>query len=424
MNRQVVVSGIGVVASNGSNLEAFKNALMQGKSGIKYIEALEASGFGCHIGGLAEVPENELPEFFHDHSLQNTSNFVQLGTLAGVEAWRNAGFEIPKEGDEVDWDTGILLGTSMPGYDVIGGKLVPLTNEAKVRRIGGYAAVNAMGSAPSAFLSSILGTGNVTAGVSSACCSGTDAIVEAYHRIKNGRATRMLAGGSEGFSKYKWAPLDSMRVFNRQMNDRPLEASRPMSASACGFIGASGAGILVLEELESAKARGATILAEVLGGESNSGGQRNGGSLTFPNKEGIHRVLESSIAMAGINKNEIDLINGNLASTKADPIEVQGWKSIFNDADFFPKIQSTKSMTGHGFGATGGIESVACILQLQHDFIHPTLNCQDLHPQIAEIVPSTSIPHNTIMNAGVKTIIKANFGFGDVNSSVIYRKWD
>ncbi|MBA7590168.1 3-oxoacyl-[acyl-carrier-protein] synthase 2 [subsurface metagenome] len=214
-----------------------------------------------------------------------------------------------------------------------------------------------------------------------------------------------------------------MRVIARKFNDQPGKGSRPMSASANGFVPGAGGAVLVLEELETARSRGARIYAEILGGVVNCGGQRNGGSMTAPNPEGVQRCIRGAVADAGISPDEIDAVNGHLTATFADPSEVGTWSQALGrgPADF-PYINSTKSMIGHCLGAAGAIESVAVVLQLQRGFLHPSVNCEDVHPGIEEF--AEKIPRKAMEYPGLKVIAKASFGFGDVNSCLIFKKWE
>jgi 3-oxoacyl-(acyl-carrier-protein) synthase len=233
----------------------------------------------------------------------------------------------------------------------------------------------------------------------------------------------MLAGGSEGASPYIWAGFDAMRVICRRFNDRPEEASRPLSASAAGFVPGSGGAILVLEELETARERGARIYAEILGGAVNCGGQRMGGSMTAPNPVGVRNCIQAAVRDAGIHPAEIDVINGHLTATYADPVEVANWsEALGRGPGDFPWIQSTKSMIGHCLGAAGAIECAAVALQLREGFIHPSLNCGDVHPDIGPY--EHRIPRECRENVNPSVFAKAGFGFGDVNSCLIFKKWE
>jgi 3-oxoacyl-(acyl-carrier-protein) synthase len=241
-------------------------------------------------------------------------------------------------------------------------------------------------------------------------------------RIRMGLAERMLCGGSEAASHYIWSGFDAMRVLCRNFNDEPEKASRPLSASAGGFIPGAGAGVLLLESLESAEARGAEIYAEILGGAINCGGHRGGGSMTAPNPESVRRCIRGALADAGIDGSEVDAINGHLTATGADPKEIKSWSAALDRAPGdLPTITATKSLIGHTLGAAGAIESVATVLMLRGGFIHPCINCEDVHP---EIEPHTaSIPHTVQEDANPQVIVKAGFGFGDVNVCLAFRKW-
>jgi 3-oxoacyl-(acyl-carrier-protein) synthase len=233
----------------------------------------------------------------------------------------------------------------------------------------------------------------------------------------------MIAGGSEGATPFIWGGFDAMRVLCRKFNDNPQAGSRPMSATACGFIPGSGGAMLVLEELEAALERGARIYAEIIGGYVNCGGQRMGGTMTAPNPEGVKRCIRGAVADAGIDPAEVDAINGHLTATYADPYEVKSWAVALNRTpDNFPYIQATKSLIGHCLGAAGAIECVASVLQIYKGFLHPSINCEDVHPDIVEYVEK--IPKKCLVVPKLKIVAKAGFGFGDVNSCIIFKKWE
>ncbi|MGB6641254.1 MAG: beta-ketoacyl synthase N-terminal-like domain-containing protein, partial [Thermoanaerobaculia bacterium] len=247
-----------------------------------------------------------------------------------------------------------------------------------------------------------------------------EAIYMAAERIRSGQAVRMLAGGSEGVSRSIWSAFDAMRVLARKFNDRPSEASRPMSSSAGGFVPSAGAGVLLLEDLESARERGARIHAEFLGGAVNSGGHRNGGSMTAPNSAGVQRCITAALSNAGVDGSEIDAISGHLTGTFADPMEVANWaQALGRRPRDLPLITAPKSMFGHALGAAGAIETVAAILMLQGGYVHPSSNCEDLHPDIEPY--ADSVAHELKKIPDMQTVIKAGFGFGDVNCSLVFR---
>jgi 3-oxoacyl-[acyl-carrier-protein] synthase I len=424
--KRVVITGIGVIAPNGTGKQQFTNALKTGKSGIKHIPELEELDFGCQIGGIPDISEIGFNTFIETYGLQTASIMIKYAVLAGLEAWTDAGLLIPSQGcNDVDYETGAVIGSGIGTIDIYGERIIPVTNQKNIKKLRSTIVEHSMLSGGSATLSTILGLGNQLTFNSSACSTGTEAIIMAYERIKSGQAIRMLAGASEPYSPWHWSPFDSLRVTTRKYNNEPEKGSRAMSASACGFIPSAGAGILILEELESAIKRNAPIYAEIKGGFINSGGQRNGGSMTAPSSEGVIRCIHGALFNAKIAADEIDFISGHLSSTMADSLEVENWShALQRKNNLFPYINSTKSLIGHTIGAAGAIESIAAIIQMKNDFIHPSLNCEDIHPKILETIDSKCIPQKTIQNISINCMAKASFGFGDVNACLIFKKYN
>lgn len=424
MTTRVVITGMGVVAPNGVGLPEFEQSLRAGRSGIRHVEAMADAKFGCTVAGVPQgVDERVEKEFEEDERLvMNMSH--RYASLSCLEAWRDAGLERPaRDSETVDWETGAIIGTGIGGMDTTAEKVVPLTDAKKVRRMGSTAVEQVMASGVSARVSGQFALGNQVTTNSSACSTGTEAIAMGLERIRSGAAVRMLCGGSEAASHYIWAGFDAMRVLNRGSNEAPEKASRPMSASAGGFIPGAGAGVLLLESEESARSRGATIYAEVAGQAINCGGHRMGGSMTAPNPESVRRCILAALQDADIGAQDVDAINGHLTATTADPREIGSWAAALErEPGDLPPITATKSMIGHTLGAAGAIESVAAVLMLSQGFIHPSINCEDVHPEIEPY--ADSIPHAMQEFANMKTIIKAGFGFGDVNACLVFRAWE
>jgi 3-oxoacyl-(acyl-carrier-protein) synthase len=424
MKKRVVITGMGVVAPNAHGLDAFKQALREGRSGIRCIPELEKLNFSCQVGGIPQDFDATRERYFDPEKLMSMNDNIGYASVAAVDAWIDAGFAVPEtDDDRVDWDTGVIAGCGIGGMDTIAGTVVPMVSEGKTRRMGSRIVEQVMNSGTSARIAGLLALGNQVTSNSSACSTGNEAILEGLWRIRTGQAKRMLAGGSEGGSPYIWAGFDAMRVICRKFNDHPEAASRPMSATAAGFVPGSGGALLMLEELDTALSRGARIYAEVLGGALNCGGHRMGGSITAPNPEGVRRCIQAAIADAGIEPGEIDAINGHLTATFADAGEVKGWsQALGRGPDTFPWINSTKSLIGHCLGAAGAIECVAVALQLYHGFLHPSVNCEDIHPDIESF--THHIPRSSVELPGLRVIAKAGFGFGDVNSCLVFKKWE
>lgn len=421
MKNRVVITGLGVVAPNGVGLEAFEHAIKNGISGIRHFEELKRLSFSCQIAGMPVVSTELALEYFTELELKNfDANGILYGVIAGIDAWKDAGLPIELS-DDPDWDSGIIFGTGTSGIDKFRESIYKI-DDFKVRNLGSTAVIQTMNSGISAYLSGKLGLGNQVTTNSSACTTGAESIIMAYDRIRSGQAKRILAGSTSDSGPYIWGGFDAIRVCTYKHNDSPETGSRPMSASASGFVPASGAGAFVLEDLETALARGARIYAEVLGGALNSGGQRGLGSLTAPNPVAVQKCIRDAMANAGINGGDVDAINGHLTATTKDSLEILNWSEALGRAGMdFPYINSLKSTVGHCLSAAGSIESVASILQLYRGFVFPNRNCEDLHPEITAIVDPSRIPMELI-EKDLNIILKASFGFGDVNGCVVFKK--
>lgn len=427
MNKnRVVISGLGILSSIGTEVSEFLSSLKEGKSGIAKIPALEELEFGCQIGGTFEIEKASFFSYIDKFLLNDASKVVKYAVVAGLEAWTNAKLPIYEYLDNKPYyDTGVVIGSAIGTIDMYEDKILPNVHNKTIRKLRSTTVEYSMLSAPSAILSGILGLGNWIGFNSSACSTGAEAILLGYQHIKNGNAKRMLVGGVDIFTPAGWAGFDAMRVTTHKHNETPLLASRPMSASASGFVPAEGCGMMVLENYETAVERGAPIYAEIVGGSINSGGQRNGGTITAPSSEGVIRCIKEAIKDAEIDASEIDFISGHLSSTMADVLEIHNWVTALNrKGNDFPFVNSLKSLTGHSIGATGAIETIAAIVQLKNNFLHKSANCEDLHPDIASIISADKIPNKTLNNVSLRYIAKSSFGFGDTNVVLILKNTD
>ena len=405
---RVVITGLGVTAPNGVGVAAFNEAIKKGVSGIRFYKELEALNFSCCVGGIPPVPEALKQQYLSPLQLKNfNSNGILYGCMAGMDAWKDAGLSI-NENSEPDWDSGTVFGTGSSSVEKLRESFYKI-DAGHVKTLGSTAVSQTMASGISAYISGILGLGNLVTTNSSACCTGTEAIITGFERIQSGKAKRMLVGGCSDDGPYLWGGFDAMKVITYKHNNTPEKASRPMSATASGFVPGSGAGALLLESLTSATERG----------------QRGTGSMTAPNNEAVQRCIKSAVENAGINADEIDLINGHLTATIKDAAEINNWSVALNrKGNNFPYIHSLKAMTGHCLGAAGAIESVAGVLGLYHGFIFPSINCEDIHPDIASIIGEEKIPQQLIKTDTLQVIAKASFGFGDINSCIIFKKYN
>jgi len=423
MSRRVVITGLGIVAPNGVGIPAFTYAIKNGTSGIRHDKQLEQLKFSCQIAGQPVISDELKSQYFSDLELRGfNSTGILYGVIAGMEAWANAGLAI-NNSEDPDWDSGTIFGSGTSGIDKFRESIYKI-DELQTRKLGSTVVAQTMNSGISAYLGGKLGLGNVVTTNSSACATGAEAILMAYERIKSGQAKRILAGSTGDSGPYIWAGFDAMRVCTFKHNNSPEEGSRPMSATASGFVPGSGAGALVIEDLETALQRGATIYAEILGGHVNSGGQRGSGTMTAPNSIAVQRCITSALENAGITPDAVDAINGHLTATTKDSFEIENWtKALGRSGVDFPYINSLKSMTGHCLSAAGSIESVAAVLQLHEGFIFPNINCDDLNPEIAALIDASKIP-TEIVAKELNIVAKASFGFGDVNACLIFRKFN
>jgi len=422
MKKRVVITGMGVVAPNAVGLKNFKEALKTGKSGIRYFQELADLKFSCQIGGKPEISEELLQKYFTDLQLRGLSaSGIKYGVIAGIDAWKDAGLNIENEG-EPDWNSGIIFGTGILGVDKFR-EAIHLIDEGKTRRLGSTSVIQTMASGISAYLGGMLGCGNQVTTNSSACSTGTEALILGTERIQQGKAKRMLVGSCGDHGPYVWGGFDAMRILPTKFNNSPEKASQPMNANATGFVPGSGAGALLLEDYENAKKRGAKIYAEVLGGTINSGGQRLGGSMTAANNLAVQHCIKNALKDAEISSEEISLINGHLTATTRDSVEIENWtKALNRNKSDFPYINSLKGMTGHCLSASGSIELVASVLQLQEQFIFGNVNCEEIHPEINELISDEKIPRETISKE-INILAKASFGFGDVNAVTILKRY-
>jgi len=417
-----VVTGLGVVAPNATDVSAFAKALQEGISGITFHQQLADLNFGCQVAGTPPVTQELIDEYLTPLQQRGfKASGMLYGIIAGKQAFADAGLTTaPKE---QAWEQlGIIFGTGQSGGEKFR-EAIHLIDEGKVRRLGSTSVIQTMGSGISAWLAGELGAGNRVTSNSSACSTGTEALIMAYELIKSGKATQMLVGSTSDSGPYIWGGFDAMRILPTSYNDDPESASRPFSQDAAGFVPGSGAGALVLESLESAQERGAAVYCEVLGGAINAGGHRGDGSMTAPNGDAVKKVIQMSLRESGVSADQVDAINGHVTATGKDAYEIKNWSEALKlkGADF-PYINSFKSSVGHCLAAAGSIELVGSVLQLQHQQVFKNNNISSLHPEIAGLIEASKVPLQTI-DLKMEIMLKASFGFGDVNACVVLKRY-
>jgi 3-oxoacyl-(acyl-carrier-protein) synthase len=419
MKNRVVITGLGVVSPNAIGKKNFITALKDGKSGIKFHQELADLKFSCQVAGTPLVNQQHIDQYFtplEQRELKATG--LIYGGIAGQEAWLDAGLAY-NEGPEPE--AGIVFGTGILGVDKLK-EAFDKIDAKNVRRLGSQSVIQTMASGVTAFLNQKIGFGNRVLTNSSACATGTEALILGFEHIQSGKAKTMLVGSCSDSGPYIWGGFDALRILPYQYNGNAEEASRPFAENAAGFVPSSGAGAMVIENYEHAKKRDAKIYAEILGGDINSGGQRQGGSMTAPNSEAVVKCISNAVKNSGVNSADIDAINAHLTATKMDATEIDNWtKALKRKGKDFPYINSLKGMIGHGLAACGSMELVASVLQFSEGFVFQNKNASPVHPKIKSLIDENKIPIKTI-DYQPKIIAKASFGFGDVNACVILKK--
>lgn len=418
---RVAITGLGVVTPGATGLPAFEALLRAGRSSVAFDPRLEALQFSCRVSGQCHLTSDDLARALTPLEQRRlTSSGLRFALLAGEEALQMSG--LPRGLTEPDVRRSVVFGGSIPSMDVLRDAFA-LTDAGKVRKLGSSTVELQMPSTPAAHLAARFGAGGAVTSNAAACATGTEALILGYQRILRDEADVVLVGSTEAESPHLWAGFDALRVLSHKYNTDPERASRPLSASANGFVPAGGAAALVLERWSSAVARGAPIWCEVLGGTVNCGAQLQGGSLTAQNPNAARRCVRDALLHAGVQPSDVDAISGHLTATAADPAEVACWSDVLERrGDTFPLLNAPKSLWGHALSASGAIEVVACAVQLRQGFLHASLNCEDLHPAVLDRVNPANVVRHPTVPARLRVIAKSSFGFGDVNACALLRQ--
>ncbi|WP_137388326.1 beta-ketoacyl-ACP synthase I [Rhodoligotrophos defluvii] len=405
--RRVVVTGLGIVSSIGNNSQEVLASLREAKSGISRAKEYAELGFRCQVHG---APTLEPGEAVDRRAMRFLGGGAAWNHVAMEQAIRDAGLEP----DEVSNPrTGIVMGSGGPSTRAIV-EAADITREKGPKRIGPFAVPKAMSSTASATLATWFKIKGVNYSISSACATSTHCIGNAAELIQWGKQDIVFAGGCEELDWSLSNLFDAMGAMSSKYNATPETASRPYDVNRDGFVIAGGAGVLVLEELEHAKARGAKIYAEVAG----YGATSDGYDMVAPSGEGAERCMR--LAMAGLNGERIDYINPHATSTPAgDGPEIDAIRRIFGSGDQCPPISATKALTGHSLGAAGVQEAIYSLLMMQNRFIAESAHIEELDPAFADM----PIVRQRIDNVEVNTVMSNSFGFGGTNGTLIFRKY-
>jgi len=415
MTRRVVVTGVGLITPLGTGTRKTWDNLVAGKSGIRRITRFdaEAADMPCTIAG--EVPDFNVEDFINRKDARKMDTFIHYGVAAADMALEHSGLEINEDNAE---RVGVIIGSGIGGLPMIE-KTMRAYEQGGRRKISPFFIPQTIINMASGWVSMRTGAKGPNSATVTACATGTHAIGDAYDLIATGAADAMIAGGCEacvcelGIGGFSASKALSTR------NDEPERASRPWDRDRDGFVMGEGAGVLVLEELESAKARGAEILAEVVG--YGMSGDAYHMTAPAPEGEGGARCMKAALAAAGIRPDEVDYVNAHGTSTpQGDICETQGIKSVFGDhAKNGLMVSSTKSMTGHLLGAAGGIEAGFTVLAVHHGIVPPTINLENPDPECdLDYVP------NEAREARINVAVSNSFGFGGTNASVVVRRFD
>lgn len=406
--RRVVVTGLGIVSPIGNNVEEVLSALKSGTSGIVASEEMAEHGFRSQIAGTLKL---DVKEHVDKRRLRFMGPGAAYAHIAMEQAIADAGLE---ESDVINPRTGLIAGSGGPSTSAMFAAHQTVLKTGATKRIGPFAVPKCMGSTISANLATAYQIKGINYSITSACSTSLHCIGAASEQIMMGKQDIMFAGGGEELDWTLSCLFDAMGAMSSKYNDTPTKASRAFDANRDGFVIAGGGGILVLEELSHAQARGAKIYAEVTG----FGATSDGADMVAPSGEGGERAMRLALGTIPEGRN-VSYINAHGTSTPVGDIgEVEAVRRVFGEGST-PPISSTKSMTGHSQGATGAQEAVYCLLMLKDDFITPSINVETLDPALKPGEIATSL----VENAGLDTVMTNSFGFGGTNGSMLLSKF-
>jgi len=402
--RRVVITGVGIVSSIGNNKAEVASALREGHSGIEYIPEYKELGFRSQVAGTVNLN----PEELIDRKLYRfMGNSAAYNYIAMKEAVEDSGLSEDMVSNE---RTGLIAGSGGASTQNVA-LAVDILREKGIRRVGPYMVPRTMSSTNSACLATPFKIRGVNYSISSACSTSAHCIGNASELIQFGKQDIVFAGGGEELHWTLTLMFDAMGALSSKYNDTPETASRPYDATRDGFVIAGGGGMVVLEELEHARARGARIYAELVG----YGATSDGYDMVQPSGEGAVRCMQQAMSTV---REPIDYINAHGTSTPVgDMRELEAVRNVFGGN--IPRINSTKSLSGHSLGAAGVHEAIYSLLMLQEDFLCASANISELDPAGTDF----PIIRERIDNAGVNVMMSNSFGFGGTNATLVFRRW-
>ncbi|MCF6094360.1 beta-ketoacyl-ACP synthase II [Microaerobacter geothermalis] len=412
MTNRVVITGMGVMTSLGKTLDEFWGSLLSGKSGIDRITSFDVSEYPTQIA--AEIKDFNPEDYMDKKDARRMDRFAQFAVAATKTAMEDARLSM----DEVNPDkVGVYIGSGIGGLGTWE-EQHQILMEKGPRRVSPFFIPMMIANMASGQVSIMFGAKGPNSSPISACATGTHAVGDAFKIIQRGQADVMIAGGSEATIRpMALAGFCAARAMSTR-NDEPTKASRPFDKNRDGFVMGEGAGVLILESLEHAKKRGAKIYAEVVG--YGMSGDAYHLTAPAPEGEGAARAMKEAIVDAGLNPEDVDYINAHGTSTEYnDKFETLAIKTVFGDHAYRLAVSSTKSMTGHLLGATGGIEAIVCAKTLMDQVIPPTINYETPDPECdLDYVP------NEARKSNVRVALSNSFGFGGHNATIILKKYE
>jgi 3-oxoacyl-[acyl-carrier-protein] synthase II len=412
--KRIVVTGMGAITPLGNSIEAFWEGLLAGRSGIRKLTAFDTADYPCKIGG--EVEAFDPADWMDSKDAKRNDRYTQFAVAAARMAMKNSGLDVKDLADPVRF--GCIIGSGIGGLDTIEKQTFRLW-ESGPRRVSPFMVPMLITNMASGVVAIEVGAMGPNYGIVSACATASHAIGDCLRILRAGEADVMLAGGSEAsITRVGYAGFCNMKAMGTGFNDEPTRGSRPFDARRDGFIMGEGAGVLVLETLEHAKARGATILCEVPGHAATCDAYH----ITSPDPDGkgLQACMRNALRDAGITAEDVDYINAHGTSTPYnDKTESAAIKTVFGERAHKLKISSTKSMTGHLLGAAGGIEAIACIQTIRSGKIAPTINYENPDPECdLNYVPNKGI------EMPVQIAMSNNLGFGGHNATVVFKAFE
>lgn len=410
--KRVVITGVGAITPIGKNINEFWSSIKNGVCGVDKVTNFDASEYKCQVA--AEVKDFDPAEHIDKKEARKMDRYTQFGMIAADEAMKNSGLDMEKEDA---WRIGVITGSGVGGIGTLEEQHTNLMEKGP-GRVSPFFVPMMISNMAAAQIAIKYGARGANENVVAACASGTNAIGNAFNIIRRGDCDAIIAGGAEAsITPFAFAGFCSMKAMSTN-NDDPKNASRPFDAERDGFVMGEGAGFVVLEELEHAKARGANIICEVVGyGITNDAYHI---TSPIPGGEGGAKAMEFALKSAGIAPEDMDYINAHGTSTKYnDSFETEAIKKTFGEHAKKLMVSSTKSMTGHLLGAAGGIEAIVCALALKDGFVPATINYKTPDPECdLDIVP------NEGRTAYIQYAMSNSLGFGGHNASIVLKKYN